>query len=173
VWDTVCNSGKGVCYTKTDEISIEVYSDSDWGADEDTRRSVSAYICKVSGGPVSWLSRSQKTAALSSCEAECLALSDALKEVLWLRQALLELTINFKQPITIHIDNQAAINLSKNAVNHQRTKHIDIRYFRIREEVENGNVCVAYVPTDANISDLLTKAVTAQQFFSLLGEIVV
>jgi hypothetical protein len=134
---------------------------------------VSAYVCRVSGGPVSWLSRSQKTAALSSCEAEFLALSDALKEVLWLRQALLELKINFKQPITINIDNQAAINLSKNAVNHQRTKHIDIRYFRIREEVENGNVCVAYVPTDANISDLLTKAVTAQQFFSLLGEIVV
>jgi hypothetical protein len=164
---------KGVSYVRMPEIKIEMYSDSDWGADEDTRRSVSAYVCRVSGGPVSWLSRSQKTAALSSCEAEFLALSDALKEVLWLRQALLELDVKFTSPIEIKIDNQAAINLSKNAVNHQRTKHIDIRYFRIREEVEEGRVSVAYVPTNENISDLLTKAVTAQQFFSLLEEIVV
>jgi hypothetical protein len=162
----------GLNYTNLGSVQIEIFSDSDWGSDVDTRRSVSGYIVKISNGPVSWLSRSQKTAALSSCEAEFLALNDAVKETLWLRHVLDELHVEYVSPITIKIDNQAAINLSKNAVNHQRTKHIDIRYFRIREEVENKRIRVEYVPTDQNISDLLTKAVTAKQFFNLVGQLI-
>ena len=118
----------------------------------------------MSGGPVAWSPRRQKTTALSSTEAEFLALSDAMKEALWLRMFLAELGVEFASPLVIRVDNQAAIAIAKNAVHHQRTKHIDIRYFRIRDEIEAGHISVIFVPTGENISDLLTKSPTWAQF---------
>jgi hypothetical protein len=80
--------------------------------------------------------------------------------------------VKFSNPLTIRVDNQAAIALAKNAVHHQRSKHIDIRYFRIRDEIENGHVTVVYVPTGENISDLLTKAPTRAQFCANIAKLV-
>jgi hypothetical protein len=74
--------------------------------------------------------------------------------------------------VTIYVDNQAVIALSKNAVQHQRSKHIDIRYFRVRDEVEQGRIAVIYVPTGENTADLLTKATNYQQWVGLIDELV-
>eukprot|EP00462_Mataza_sp_D1_P017565 CAMPEP_0175175624 /NCGR_PEP_ID=MMETSP0087-20121206/33310_1 /TAXON_ID=136419 /ORGANISM="Unknown Unknown, Strain D1" /LENGTH=186 /DNA_ID=CAMNT_0016467263 /DNA_START=301 /DNA_END=857 /DNA_ORIENTATION=+ len=93
----------------------------------------------LANGPVAWQSKSQKTVALSSCEAELYALCEAAKEIMWLSQLLQELKVNFTVP-TLHVDNQAAIALSTNPVNHQRTKHIDIRWFFVREAIEAGKL---------------------------------
>jgi hypothetical protein len=165
---------KGLNYSRKflNSLSVTILSDSDWGSCEDDRRSVTGVVVKVAGGPVAWSSRKQKTVALSSCEAEFLALSEAVKEALWLRQILIELGINFDDPVTIYVDNQAAIALSKNAVQHQRSKHIDIRYFRVRDEVEQGRIAVIYVPTGENTADLLTKATNYQQWAGLIDELV-
>jgi hypothetical protein len=163
---------KGVQYSPCSETSVELFSDSDWGSNIDDRKSVSGYVLVMAGAPVSWCSRRQKTTALSSTEAEFLALSDALKEALWIRMLLTEMGVNFSSPIIIRVDNHAAIALSKNAVHHQRSKHIDIRYFRIRDEIANGNVSVIYVPTWENISDLLTKAPTRVPFFNNIKALV-
>jgi hypothetical protein len=146
------------------EIKIEIFSDSDWGSNADDRKSISGFVVCVNGNPISWSSRTQKSTALSSCEAEFMALSEAMREALWLRQLLIEVDIGFVQPITIRVDNQSAIKLAENPVQHQRSKHIDIRYMRIQEEIKNGNIQVIYVPTEANIADLLTKSPTFQQF---------
>ena len=80
--------------------------------------------------------------------------------------------MKFVSPLIIRVDNQAAIALANNAVHHQRSKHIDIRYFRIRDEIENGRVSVIYVPTGENISDLLTKAPTREQFCANIAKLV-
>ena len=146
------------------DLRVELFSDSDWGTNLDDRKSISGYVVRVSGGPVSWSSKTQKTVALSSCEAEFLALAEAAKEALWLRMILKEMAVEFDDPLVIKVDNQAAIALSKNAVNHSRSKHIDIRYFRIRDEIEAGRIKVIYVETGRNISDLLTKSPTLAQF---------
>ena len=93
-----------------------------------------------------------------------MTLSEAMREALWLRQLLIEVGIGFIQPITIRVENQSAIKLAENPVQHQRSKHIDIRYMRIQEEIKNGNIKVTYVPTGENIADLLTKSATYVQF---------
>ena len=164
----------GLHYTRQSgsKLKIDIFSDSDWGTNVDDRRSISGFVVKVSGGPISWSSRTQKTVALSSCEAEFLALSEALKEALWLYQVFHELDLEYDDPITIHVDNQAAINLAHNSVLHQRSKHIDIRYMRIRDEIADGKVAVKYVPTGQNLADLLTKATDLQQFANNISDIV-
>jgi hypothetical protein len=165
---------KGMLYSNPfgRAVKIEIFSDSDWGQNIDDRKSISGFVVCINGNPVSWSSRTQKSTALSSCEAAFLALSEAMREALWLRQLLIELDVGYVSPIVIRVDNQSAIKLAENPVQHQRSKHIDIRYFRIREEIRAGHISVLYVPTDENIADLLTKAPTLAQFQRNVGKLV-
>jgi hypothetical protein len=142
------------------------------GSNVDDRKSVSGFLVCINGNPVSWSSRSQKTVALSSCEAEFLAISEALREALWLRHFLTEIDIGFISPITLRVDNQSAIKLAENPVHHQRSKHIDIRYFRVRHEVAKGTVKLVYVPTELNLADVFTKATSIKTFSELIPSII-
>ena len=105
-----------------------------------------------------WQTKSQKTVALSSCEAELYAACEAVKEILWLIMFFIELKLKFNKPV-LYVDNQGAIALAKNPVLHQRTKHIDIRYFFIREKIDNTMLEMLYVDTKNNLADLFTKPV--------------
>ena len=153
-------------------IKVDVFSDSDWGTNPDTRRSVTGYVVMIAGGPTIWQSKLQKTVALSSCEAELYALCEATKEIKWLVQLLKELRVPFTVP-TLHVDNQGAIALSSNPVQHQRTKHIAIRWFFIREALQHEELKVVYVSTDDNLADIFTKAVTVGVHDHLLKFIMV
>ena len=150
---------RGITYVATSVVRIVAYSDSDWGANVDNRRSRTGYVILVSGGPVIWQTRSQKTVALSSCEAELYALCDCVKELLWLIHFLEAMNIVFETPI-LFVDNQGAIALSKNPVNHQRSKHIDIKWFFIRDVLDRKQVNVEYVQSKQNFADKFTKATT-------------
>ena len=94
---------------------------------------------------------------LSSCEAEYVAITDAMKEGNYLRQLLADMTGSKRKTVQLHVDNQGAIALAKNPVHHKRTKHIDIRYHFIRFEIANGIVNLTYIPSDQNIADMYTK----------------
>ena len=142
-----------------DKVQIRVYCDSDWAQDRDDRRSTSGWIVMVAGGPVSWKCKKQPTRAMSSCEAEFISLSDATKEVLWITYFLDELQIPYETP-TIFTDSKSAIEWSKNACHHQRTKHVALKYFFVRDEVASRRVKVAYISTKDNVADLLTKNTT-------------
>ena len=152
-----------LCYTKTaDGLALTGYSDSDWASSLD-RRSTSGYYFSLNpkGPPISWKTRKQQTVALSSCEAEYMALSLSTQEILYLMTILKDLLIHVN-PI-IYSDSQSALSLIRNPVNHNRSKHIDIRYHFIREKFTNGSVDFRYVPTDKNVSDLMTKPATKQK----------
>ena len=138
------------------------YCDSDWGGEELERRSTSGYVFTLFGGPVAWSSRLQKTTALSVTEAEYMSLAEALKECLWLRPFLVSLGQELIEATPMRVDNQAAISLSKNPEFHKRTKHVGIRYHRIRQEQDNKVVAVEYVPTESNPADILTKGVSSE-----------
>lgn len=112
---------------------LEGYSDADWGANPDDRRSISGFAFLVGNGIVVWSSKKQTTVALSTMEAEYMAISYATRHAIWLRALLAELTFTQDGPTTINADNQSAIALSKDNVNHSRSKHIDIRHHFIRE----------------------------------------
>ena len=138
------------------------HCDSDWGGDEIERRSTTGYVFTLNGGAVAWASRLQKTTALSVAEAEYMSLAEALTECLWIRPFLVSLGQDSIGATPIRVDNQAAIALSKNPEFHKRTKHVGIRYHRIRQEQENKVVLVDYVPTEENPADILTKGVSSE-----------
>ena len=147
-------------YCKSDGgLKITGFCDSDWGSSSD-RRSTSGYCYFLnSKGPlISWRSKKQReVVALSSCEAEYVALTEAMKEANFLRQLWVDMTGEKRKIVDLYADSKGAISLSKNPVHHKRTKHIDIRYHFIRSEIENGIVNLMYVPSTSNIADMFTK----------------
>ena len=156
-----------LCLTFNKENSNRIalgYADADWGGDLDTRRSTTGYIFKVYGGVVAWKSRRQNTVALSTTEAELMASSEATRQAIWLRQLLSDLQLPLEQPLPILNDNNGAIALSKNPVNHDKSKHIDMRHKFVREKVEDNTVTLSHVPSAENMADLLTKSLPAETF---------
>ena len=150
-------------FSKVDSINLIGFCDSDWGASED-RKSYSGFCFMLnSSGPlISWKTRKQQTVALSSCEAEYMSITDAIQHGLFLKQLLYDL-LNVELSINLGVDNQGAINLAKNPVNHQRSKHIDIKFHFIRDEIQKGIVTLFYVHTNDNISDMFTKPITQRK----------
>jgi hypothetical protein len=147
------------------------FSDSSWAADIDSRRSVTGYVFFVAGAPVSWKSQSQTTVALSSAEAEYMALCAATQEAVHLRVLLQDILPAYKasaEPAIIFEDNTACIAMSNNPVHHERTKHIDNKYHFIRERILSKEIHVVYLETRLMIADLLTKPVSLQVSKNLL-----
>lgn len=151
------------CYRKQENLALFAYCDADWAADQIDRRSVTGYCFSLSGsGPViSWKSKKQPTVALSTCEAEYMALSATAQESLYLVHLLagMDNEADFTT-VTVFEDNQGAIALSKNPVCRQRCKHIDIRYHFVRSAVGDGKIILEYCPTDRMVADIFTKPVT-------------
>lgn len=114
---------------------------------------------------MSWSSRRQRCTAQSTTEAEFVAASEAAKEAVWLIQLLLEFGKENKPSLLC--DNQSAIALVKNPVFHQRTKHIDVRVFYIREVQEKGIINIDYISTEHQLADILTKALPTPRFEKL------
>jgi hypothetical protein len=151
--------------------TLEGFSDADW-ASQPHRHSISGYAFQIGKGVVTWSSKKRLVVALSSTESEYIAQTHAAKELMWLRAFLGELIAPFEEPTTLHCDNQGAIALSKDNKFHARTKHIDIRYHYIREAVENKDILMHYIPTEDNIADIFTKALSKpkfEKFVKLLG----
>ena len=159
-------SSDGIIYGKHGrrEPVIVGFCDADYAGDEDTRRSTTAYVFMLGGAAVSWASKLQPTVALSSAEAEYMALSAGVQEAIHLRQLMADLGFPQREPTTVYEDNQGCIALSENPVMHKRTKHIDVRHHFIRERLESGEVALRYVATQNQLADLLTKALNRDVF---------
>ena len=149
-----------LCFRKSAErLKLVGYSDASWGSSFD-RMSITGYCFKLNdnGPAISWKSKKQPTVALSSCEAEYMALGAATQECLFLTQVLCDIDQNTQhEPVTIFEDNQGAIALVNNPVHHQRSKHIDIKYHFIRDVCDKGKINVVYLPTDEMVADIFTK----------------
>ena len=149
----------GLTFKREGSVKLTGFCDSDWGGCEDTRRSTTGYMFKLGGACVSWCSRRQKTVALSSCEAEFMAACEAAKEAIWEKQLLSELGWEQEEPVPIWTDSQSAIALINNPTFHDKSKHIEIRHFFIREKVNAGWVTYKYCETETMVADSLTKGV--------------
>ena len=161
----------GFSYKKCAEGNLTGYSDADWAGDMDDRHSTSGNVFFLARGAVSCLSKKQATVALSTAQAEYVALSAATQEVIWLRRLLTNVRVPPGGPIVIHEDNQGAIAMTKNPVGHARTKHIDIHYHFLREGVQNGVIILKYIATDEMIADMLTKPLPKHRFEKLVTEL--
>jgi hypothetical protein len=118
----------------------------------------------LGSGVVSWFSRKQKSATLSSVEAEYMATSLAACEAIWLQKLLMGLFGQELETTVIHSDNQSCIKLSENPVFHDRSKHIEIRFHFIRDCVQKGTVKLQYLPTGEQVADIFTKALMKGKF---------
>lgn len=134
------------------------FCDSDWARDPEDRKSTSGYLFMFAGGPISWKVKKQAVVALSSAEAEYLAVSMCAREAIWMRHFFEEIHRGYGSRATkIYVDNQAAIKMSQNPVYHSRTKHIDIPSHHVRDEVKKGHIALEYVPGTDNPADVFTK----------------
>ncbi|KAJ3655891.1 hypothetical protein Zmor_014999 [Zophobas morio] len=112
-------------------------------------------------GPIPWDSRKQKTVALSSTEAEYMALTEAAKEATFIQKFLLELGFAQLSQMVLFSDNQGALRLAQYPVYHARSKHIDLRHHYIREVVKNDSLTIQHVPSQDMIGDIFTKGLAS------------
>lgn len=163
----------GITYKKGLRLEIRCYSDADWATDPTTRRSVTGYVVMVNGGPVSWRSQQQRTVAQSSCEAELMALAAVTKEALWMRKAMAAFYLDISKPLTLFEDNQGCIAIANNQRGmSSRTKHIETRYFAVREQIQRGHIVVVFCRGIDMVADILTKPlgkILFARFTKLLG----
>jgi len=144
------------------EISLHGYVDSDMAGDIDGRRSTTGYVFTLGSAAVSWISRLQKTVALSTTEAEYVAITEASKEMIWLQSFMKELGKG-QENGKLHSDSMSVIHLAKNAAFHSRTKHIQLRYHFIRSLLEDGALTLEKIHTSENPADMFTKCVNLEK----------
>ena len=157
-------SNLGIIFKGDEPERCKAYSDADWAGDKDDRKSTSGYLFQIASGPVSWRSKKQDTVALSTAEAEYVALSSATQECVWMRQLTSELGDPPEGPTTILEDNQVSIAMARNPQFHGRAKHIDTKHHFVREQVSNGTIKLKYCPTHEMVADMLTKGLGQQRF---------
>jgi hypothetical protein len=136
------------------------YTNADHAGNPDNGRSTGGYIVKMGTGAISWSSRLQVIVALSTTEAEYVAATSAGQEILWLRNLFTELGYTFPSPSSLYIDNRSALAVAKNPEHHGRMKHLDLRFYWLRNEVEKGTIALLHLRTDDMPADILTKALS-------------
>ena len=140
-------------YSKTEDHKLVGYSDSDWCGDIDDRKSTFGYVFFMGNTTFTWLSMKQSIMTLSTCEARSWCVCHAI----WLRNLLSKMELKQWGAIVIQVDNKSAIELAKNGVNHERSKHIDIRFHFIWDHVKEGSVKLLHVASQDQVEDIFTK----------------
>ncbi|KAM3407194.1 hypothetical protein ACQJBY_000937 [Aegilops geniculata] len=157
------NPGRGLWFKKNGHLNIDGYCDADWGSCLDDRRSTSGYCVFVGGNLVSWRSKKQPVVSKSTAEAEYRAISQGLSEMLWVRNLLSELKVIRKDPLRLWCDNKSAISIANNPVQHDRTKHVEIDRFFIKEKLDDGIIRISYVSSREQVADCLTKGLSVKE----------
>ncbi|GJU22914.1 retrovirus-related pol polyprotein from transposon TNT 1-94 [Tanacetum coccineum] len=151
-------------------LKLTAFSDADHAGCLDTRKSTSGGIQFLGDKLVSWMLKKQNCTAMSSAEAEYVALSASCAQVMWMRTQLQDYGFNYNK-IPLYCDSQSAIAISCNPVQHSRTKHIHTRYHFIKEQVENGIIELYFVRTEYQLADMFTKALPEDRFKYLVRRI--
>ena len=154
----------GLLYCRSDSTGCVGFSDVDWGGSLDDRKSTSGYMFQIGGTAISWRSNKQSCVALSTAEAEYVALAAAAQEAIWLQQLVSDILIEPIEETEIYEDSQSAICLAKNPQFHGMMKHIEIKYHFIREK---RIIKLTYCWSKEMIADILTKGLPVQQFVKL------
>ncbi|GJU34461.1 hypothetical protein Tco_1182815 [Tanacetum coccineum] len=153
----------GLWYSKGTGIETVVYADSDHVGDYVDRKSTSGICTFVGCCLTSWFSKKQTALAISTTEAEYVSAEKACQKALWMKHALIDYDVRLDD-VPIMCDNKVAIDLSKNPVQHSRTKHIEIRHHFLRDNVQKGHISIEKVPFVDIIADILTKPLKRESF---------
>ena len=149
--------GKGLLFSKNGISNIEEYTDSDWAGDQTTIRSTFGYFTFVEGNLVTWKSKKQKVVARSSAEAEFRGMTHSVCELLWIRNVLRDLGIEYATPMNLYCDNKAAIQITQNPVQHDRTKHVEVDRHFIKENLDEKIIQFPFIQSESRLADMLTR----------------
>jgi hypothetical protein len=164
--------GRGVMFSKHNNIlEVSGFTDADWAGNITDRRSTSGYFTFVGGNLVTWKSKKQKVVARSSAEAEYRGMAHGVCELLWLRNLLHDLGFKLKSVMQLYCDNKAAIDISQNPVQHDRTKHVEVDRHFIKEKLDAKLISFPFVPTEEQLADILTKGVSKKAFYDSLSKL--
>lgn len=153
----------GITFKKNGQLSLEAFSDADWAEDPSTRRSTTGYIVFFCGGPISWASRRQPNVTKSSTESEYVSAADCCAELMFLKTLIEEVT-DVNIDVNLNVDNQSSIKLIKNGILRRKSKHIEVKYYFIKEKVDENQLKINYVPTESQTADILTKPLATTKF---------
>ena len=160
----------GLWYSRESSYELIAYSDADFAGCKLDRKSTSGTCQFLGVNLISWSSKKQNSVALSTAEAEYIAAGSCCAQILWIKQQLEDFGIKLtKTPI--RCDNTSAINLTKNPVQHSRSKHIEIRHHFIRDHVQNSNVILDFVCTNDQLADVFTKPLSEDRFCLIRREL--
>mgnify|MGYP001791670327 CR=1 FL=1 len=154
----------GIWYKPSPDSQIVGYTDSDWAGSQDDMKSTSGYAFTLGSGIFSWGSKKQDSVALSSAEAEYVAAAGAACQAIWLKRILADMGELQDSATEIYCDNKSAIAMARNPVQHNRTKHIDIKYHFLRDVQANELIEMKYCPTEEQLADIFTKALPRDRF---------
>ncbi|XP_050215239.1 secreted RxLR effector protein 161-like [Mercurialis annua] len=160
----------GLWYPRNNSFDLVSYSDADYAGSVIDRKSTSGTCQFLGNCLVSWHSKKQVSVALSTAEAEYVAAGSCCTQVLWIRQHLKDYGIVVDH-IPLKCDNTSAINLSKNPIQHSRSKHIDIRHHFMRDHVQLGDVVLEFIDTNNQLADIFTKPLNEERMSFILREI--
>ncbi|XP_050261227.1 secreted RxLR effector protein 161-like [Quercus robur] len=156
----------GLFYSKESNLSFAGFSDSDWASNADDRKSTTGGCFYVEANLVAWMSKKQNYVSLSTTEVEYIVTGSCCSQFLWMKKLLSNYEIA-QGTIVVYCDNSSAINISKNPVQHSKTKHIEIRYHFIRDLVERKIVVLEYIPTERQNANIFTKPLDRSKFETL------
>ena len=151
----------GLLYDKEKVTDFIGYSDAEWAGDLDDRRSTSGNVFKLSGAAVSWRSKKQSSVALSTAEAEYMALASAAQEAVWMQRLQNDLNEASVKSTLIYEDNKSTICMAKNP------QYYDIKFHYIHEQVEKKAIQLEYCESKNMVADMLTKSLLSSQFVKL------
>ena len=160
----------GLWYPKGSSFDLLGYSDSDYAGCKVDRKSTTGTCQFLGRSLVAWSSKKQNSVALSTAEAEYVAAGACCAQLLWMRQTLSDFGCHF-DAIPLFCDNESAIKLANNPVQHSRTKHIDIRHHFLRDHEAKGDIALQHVSTDGQLADIFTKPLDESRFCALRSEL--
>ncbi|GKE80929.1 hypothetical protein Tco_1550929 [Tanacetum coccineum] len=160
----------GLSYPKDSSSELTAFLYANHAGCIDTRKSTSGGIQFLGDKLVSWMSKKQDRTAMSSAEAEYVALSASCAQVMWTRKQLKDYGFDYNK-IPLYCDSQSAIAISCNPVQHSRTKHIHTLYHFIKEQVERGIIKLYFVRTEYQLANMFTKSLSQERFEYLVRQI--
>jgi len=156
-------------------LQMSGFSDADFAADKDSRRSLSGYLIYLADAPVAWKAKYQTVVSLSTFEAELLAAVEATKAILYILRLLDEMRehgfvakVDVQEPIPLYCDNLSLVKAVETGVVSQRTRHLDIRFAWLKEQILGRRIALKFIEGARNPADLMTKGLPRQRFEALL-----
>ena len=160
--------GKGLFFSSSFALQLKGFSDSDWAACPNTRRSVTGYCIYLGNSFISWKAKKQHIVSQSSSKAEYRALATTTCELQWLTCLLQDLRVPFTSPALLYCDNRSTLHLAANPLFHERSKHIEIDCHVVREKLKAGLIHLLPIKTHSQVTNICTKALPPRMFQHLL-----